>query len=236
MPISAIDGCSPGHWAEVREFLVDAIHDIDVPRFFAKLVSEEADVGMILRRIVQNVYKSDIIVCDVSGKNANVMFELGMRLAFDKPVVIVKDDKTDYSFDTSIIEHLEYPRDLRYPLMVEFKRQLQSKIVATVEASQRKEYEGFLKNFGTFTVATLEQKKGSIEEVLLQQMAELQKSVALLQRPTTIVARQPGLLNLDELGLNGQNSVTFVAKAGASDVPPPHKGLGKMNRDGTASS
>jgi hypothetical protein len=34
------------------------------------------------------------------------MFELGMRLAFDKPTVIIKDDKTDYMFDTGIIEHV----------------------------------------------------------------------------------------------------------------------------------
>jgi hypothetical protein len=35
-----------------------------------------------------------------------------MRLAFDRPTIIVKDDLTTYSFDTSPIEHLEYPRDL----------------------------------------------------------------------------------------------------------------------------
>jgi hypothetical protein len=49
------------------------------------------------------------------------MLELGMRLAFDKPAVIVKDDKTDYSFDTSSIEHLAYPRDLRFSKIKSFK-------------------------------------------------------------------------------------------------------------------
>src|SRR4051794_8773766 len=80
MPISALDDCSTEHWTQVRLFLVEAIQEIEEVKFAAKLVSEEADVGMILRRIVQNVYKADIVVCDVSGKNANVMFELGMRL------------------------------------------------------------------------------------------------------------------------------------------------------------
>jgi hypothetical protein len=50
----------------------------------------------------------------VSGKNPNVMFELGIRLAFDKATIIIKDDKTDYSFDTSVIQHIPYPRDLRH--------------------------------------------------------------------------------------------------------------------------
>ncbi len=57
-----------------------------------------------------------IVVCDISARNANVMFELGMRLAFDKPTVIIKDERTPYSFDISSIEHLDYPSDLRYPI------------------------------------------------------------------------------------------------------------------------
>src|SRR5690348_8591438 len=111
MPISAIAGCDERHWSEVRSILEDAI---DQAGFTPKLVSEADDVGIIQNTIVQNLYDNPILVCDVSGKNPNVMFELGMRLAFDKPTIIVKDDKTDYSFDTSPIEHLGYPRDLRF--------------------------------------------------------------------------------------------------------------------------
>ena len=65
----------------------------------AELVSDAEDIGIIQTRIVQNLYDKDIIVCDVSCKNANVMFELGMRLAFDKPTIIVMDNMTKYSFD-----------------------------------------------------------------------------------------------------------------------------------------
>lgn len=74
------------------------------------------------------MYENPIVVCDVSGKNPNVMFELGIRLAFDKPTIIIKDDKTSYSFDTSPIEHLEYPRDLRYNRIEDFKSKLTDKI------------------------------------------------------------------------------------------------------------
>ncbi len=118
MPISAIDGCSESHWSDVHEILAEAIYDAG---FEANLVSNADDVGIIQKRIIQNLYDNPVVVCDVSGKNPNVMFELGMRLAFDKPTIIVKDDKTSYSFDTSPIEHLEYPRDLRFSRIVEFK-------------------------------------------------------------------------------------------------------------------
>jgi len=56
------------------------------------------------------------------------MFELGLRLAYDKPTAILKDDRTDYSFDTGIIEHIPYPRDLRFGRIVELKRLLSEKI------------------------------------------------------------------------------------------------------------
>ncbi len=104
MPISPLDGCSADHWLDVKAIITEAVESIDQEKFIVKLVSGADDVGVIQKRIVQNVYSSDVVVCDVSAKNPNVMFELGLRLAFDKPTVIVKDDKTDYSFDTAIID------------------------------------------------------------------------------------------------------------------------------------
>jgi hypothetical protein len=129
MPISAIDGLTASHWAEVLEIIKDAVGSIEVPRLVANLVSDADEIGVIHRRIVQNIYSNDIVICDVSGKNPNVMLELGMRLAFDKPVVIVKDDKTEFIFDTGMIEHVGYQRDLRFSNIVDFKNRLAAKIV-----------------------------------------------------------------------------------------------------------
>ncbi len=100
MPISAIDGCTMEHWAEVKDIIIEATRCIENYVVTTTLVSDSDDVGVIQKRIIQNIYNSDIVICDVSGKNPNVMFELGMRLAFDKPTIIIKDDCTDYSFDT----------------------------------------------------------------------------------------------------------------------------------------
>jgi hypothetical protein len=182
MPISALDGASAEHWLEVRTILTDAIEGISVPQFTVRIVSDADETGIIQKRIVQNVYRSDIVVCDVSGKNPNVMFELGMRLAFDKPVVIVKDDKTDYSFDTGIIEHLTYPRDLRFARIVEFKAVLAIKVVATLNAATSPEHSPFLKNFGPFHVATLSETEVSPEKLTLELLEDLRREVASLGR------------------------------------------------------
>ncbi len=176
MPISAIDGCDPSHWANVLEILEAASRSAG---YEPKLVSTGADIGVIQGRIVQNLYDNPIVVCDVSGKNPNVMFELGMRLAFDKPVIIVKDDATSYSFDTSPIEHLEYRRDLRYQNAVEFQKLLAQRIKATVERSREDDqYSPFLKHFGKFTVAKLNTQEVSSNEYLMKKMDDLQREVS----------------------------------------------------------
>jgi hypothetical protein len=176
MPISACDGCPERHWLDVKQILTDAVLDAG---FDAEWVSASDEVGVIQRRIIDNLYNNPIVVCDVSGKNANVMFELGLRLAFDKPTIIVKDDKTTYSFDTAPIEHLNYPRDLRFADIVNFKSQLADKVRATHHraTTDPKNFTTFLKHFGTFTVAKLDTKEVSQTEYLAQELRELKQMV-----------------------------------------------------------
>ncbi len=181
MPISAIDGCAETHWSDVQEIFTEAIEDAG---FEANLVSNADDVGIIQKRIIQNLYENPVVVCDVSGKNPNVMFELGLRLAFDKPTIIVKDDKTAYSFDTSPIEHLEYPRDLRFSRIVEFKEKLADKIKATHErANSDSSYTTFLKHFGEFTIVKLDKKEIPTQEFILEELASIRQAIGRLDKP-----------------------------------------------------
>ena len=179
MPISSMDSCSESHWSDVRDILTEAI---EAAGFTGNLVSDADEVGIIHKRIIQNLYDNPMVVCDVSGKNPNVMFELGIRLAFDKPTVIVKDDKTSYSFDTSAIEHLEYPRDLRFTTVVAFKKKLAEKIAAThLRAISDENFTTFLKHFGEFTVAKLDQKEVSGQEYILEELKTIKNSVRRLE-------------------------------------------------------
>lgn len=178
MPIAAFDGCTEEHWLDVREILEEAITAAD---FAPNLVSNANEVGIIQKRIIENLYDNPVVVCDVSGRNPNVMFELGIRLAFDKPTIIVKDEKTPYSFDTSPIEHLQYPRDLRFSKIVEFKEELSEKIRRTYEKSQNDaSYTTFLKHFGTFKVAKLEKEEISSDAYLLEEFKSLRAAVQQL--------------------------------------------------------
>ncbi len=189
MPIGDMLECTKEHWADVKSILFSAISSAG---FKPQLVSDANEVGVIHERIVRNVYNNEIVVCDVSHKNPNVMFELGMRLAFDKPVVIVKDKHTDYSFDTGVIEHIEYPRDLRHGGIENFKSELSYAIKNTYNASLGKNYRSFLKNFSNIKISNIETKEVDIhdafktlQESLASDFAMLRDSILKLKTPTS---------------------------------------------------
>ncbi len=171
MPISHTEGYSQRHWQEVLSILTDTASSLG---FNARLVSQAQEVAIIQKTIVQNIYFDNIVICDVSSKNPNVMLELGMRLAFDKPVVIVKDDITDYSFDTSPLEHIGYPSTLRFPDIIELKDRLADKLKATLESQNTS---SFLKAFGQFKVAKLETVDVGRDELILDEIRALRESL-----------------------------------------------------------
>ena len=166
MPIATMSSeYTAEHWSDIRQILHKSIERAG---FIPRIVSDSEESTVIHGSIINNIYNDAIIVCDVSNKNANVMFELGMRLAFNKPVVIVKDDKTDYSFDTGNIQHEPYRKDLRHSTVEKFIDDLSRKIVKTYEASQKEDYQSFLSYFGKFEVAKVENKSIAESEAIEQ--------------------------------------------------------------------
>ena len=180
MPISAMDNCDEAHWEEVRSIIREALPQEE---FDVKLVSQSEEAGVIHRNIVDNLYSNDVVVCDVSAKNPNVMFELGMRLAFDKPVVVIKDDRTNYSFDTSPVEHITYPRDLRFSKIVSFKKELYKKVVSTHKLYKDSGGEsGFLSSFGSFKLPKISHQEVPAQEYIIDQLSQLTNQIERLNR------------------------------------------------------
>jgi hypothetical protein len=68
---------------------------------------------MIQLDVVTKVATADLCICDLSTNNPNVMFEYGIRQAFDKPTVLIKDDRTRRIFDLSGFRDIEYDHTLR---------------------------------------------------------------------------------------------------------------------------
>jgi hypothetical protein len=212
-PIAEIDGLSPTHWEDVGKIISSAAASAG---YTARLVSDASYSGVILKNIVSNLYNDPIVICDVSGKNPNVMFELGLRLAFDKPTIIVKDDKTSYSFDTSPIKHIEYPRDLRYYQMIEFQHKIKLSMIETMrEFNANTEYSTFLKHFGEFKVAVLNQKEVPFEAFITEQIDDLRsmmlKSIMRIPSKAQVSVEERPHIRPEEL-IFGKDQSSFVSK------------------------
>lgn len=166
MPISGSPntGYTEGHWKNIKNILERAAIQAG---FAPRLVSDSDPTAIIQKSIINNVYYDNIVVCDVSSKNPNVMFELGMRLAFDKPVVIVKDSDTNYTFDIGMIQHITYPKSLAFHEIEKFIAELAVKIKSTYDDYQSSpEKHSFLRHFGEVEPQKLSSKNVDIKDFL----------------------------------------------------------------------
>lgn len=111
MPISDTDGYDNGHFTTVYNHL---IKPAVIKAGFEPIRADDTfKTNIIINSIIQNILDSDIIVCDLSSKNANVFYELGLSHAFNKKVVLIKDNVTNIPFDISGIRVLSYDKSLR---------------------------------------------------------------------------------------------------------------------------
>lgn len=68
---------------------------------------------LIHAEIVSKLQDASLVLCDMSGLNPNVFFELGIRTAMNKPVCVVRDDTTDRTpFDMAPINNHTYSSNL----------------------------------------------------------------------------------------------------------------------------
>lgn len=94
-------GNDPHHFEMVLENLfLPAISNAGLTPILPRAEGEEN----IEARIIKSLETADWVLCDMSTFNANVFFEFGVRTALNRPLCMVKDDKTQESpFDTRSI-------------------------------------------------------------------------------------------------------------------------------------
>lgn len=157
-PISCEEPYAQNHWDDVQAIIEQCMEG----KYDVKLVSKGSFV--IHNEIVRNLYHNPMVVCDISSRNPNVMFELGMRLAFNKPFVIICDDNTDFPFDTGNIFTIRYPKDLNYKGIINFQSELSAKVE---EMQKRSESKGFaiLKEFASLDFVDFSKLEKSTDKV-----------------------------------------------------------------------
>jgi len=75
---------------------------------YAERVDEQLYTEGILERIFNQINKADVIVADMTGRNANVFYEVGYAHALDKVVLLLTQKVEDIPFDLQHRPHIIY--------------------------------------------------------------------------------------------------------------------------------
>lgn len=111
MPISDVHGYDSGHFARVYEHLLKPA--ILGAGYNPVRADDAVKTDYIVVGIIQRIVESEMVICDFSARNPNVMYELGIRHAFNKPVALIKDGRTEKVFDIQGLRYTEYDESLR---------------------------------------------------------------------------------------------------------------------------
>jgi hypothetical protein len=89
-----------GYFDEVLKHLITPAA---VRANFNSRTAKKAGSEVIQSTIVNDLYSADLVIVDLTEHNPNVLFELGMRIAFNKPVCLIRAKGTGAIFD---IDHM----------------------------------------------------------------------------------------------------------------------------------
>jgi len=77
-------------------------------------VNEISGTGNIVRRIVESIHEAKIVIADLTGKNANVFYELGMAHALGNNVIVLAQNiRQDVPFDVGNYRVIQYENTIR---------------------------------------------------------------------------------------------------------------------------
>lgn len=77
---------------------------------FAVKTARREDSDLIHHTIIKELLNAPLVICDITDHNPNVLFELGIRLSKELPVVIIKTRDTKGVFDVDNLMRV-YPYD-----------------------------------------------------------------------------------------------------------------------------
>ncbi|RYZ85617.1 MAG: hypothetical protein EOP04_15580 [Proteobacteria bacterium] len=180
MPIADMDGYDPGHFSRVYEHII-------IPACLqAGYVPHRADVvaasNYIIIDILKKILESDIVICDLSGRNPNVLYELGVRQAFNLPTILIKDKKTPRIFDIQGLRTIEYHQTLRIDEVNSDIAKILNSITETVAAPN--DVNSMIQLLGINAAPLPKQVELSSDtSVILESLKDISARIARLENP-----------------------------------------------------
>lgn len=168
MPISTQNDFLPEYREDIDHFkhVLDHLIKPVIDDLNYELIPPNArGADLIQAEIIKNLETADLVLCDMSSLNPNVFFELGIRTSLNKPVCMIRDDKTPkVPFDTLIINFHTYKCGLDPWDLEEERAKLKTHLNESIERSNGENM--LWKYFGFTSVGKEYDQEGGVEAKL----------------------------------------------------------------------
>lgn len=96
-----------------KEVLTSLLIPAGIDAEFNVETANKQGSDVIQSTIINDLLEADLVIADLTDHNPNVLFELGMRMAIDKPVALIKSKDTGKIFDVdNMLRVYEYDQNL----------------------------------------------------------------------------------------------------------------------------
>ncbi|MEQ4986897.1 hypothetical protein ABN080_05395 [Proteus sp. fly-1089] len=134
MPIADHPDYEKGHFKRVYEYLIKPA--CETAGYEPIRADDSKASHMIMFDILKKIVECDMAICDLSTKNANVFYELGLRQAFNKKTILITDGKEKTPFDILGFRHVTYSPNLRIDQTKIDIEEIKDMLLETESASQ----------------------------------------------------------------------------------------------------
>ena len=132
MPISDPSGYTKGHFDKIYKDIFKPA--CELAGFSAIRADDVKQTNHIHIDIIHRLVSAPMAICDLSSHNPNVLFELGIRQAFDKPVVLVQECGTEPIFDINSLRYFEYRKEHKYNEVIEDQKAITKALLETEQS------------------------------------------------------------------------------------------------------
>lgn len=179
MPFSDPEGYERGHFRSIYEYTF--VPAIRAAGYEPLRIDDNSVSNLIHGKMMNELINAPMVLCDLSTNNPNVLYELGIRHAYDKPVVLVQEIGQDRIFDIGAITSVEYHPTRLYEEVVEDQQKITEAILQTANAKN---------TYSIMSLAMLQSAQpasGSVTsadqvQYLMQEVAQMSRRMSNLEK------------------------------------------------------
>lgn len=199
MPISDPDGYPEGHFGHVYEDIIKP--SCELSNYNPVRADDVKETNLIHLDILKKLIEAPLAVCDLSNRNPNVLFELGIRQAFDKPVVLIQEKGTPKIFDITPLRVLDYPKEMKYHEVLSIQKELKASIEATASAeSDSTNINSIVKLLALSSPAQIPDLESNKESMALEYLQAEMRDMRKMLEASMLEGRNP----------NGKGAITAI--------------------------